>query len=212
MQNSSWKNHWSEKQFRITLLIYLLFTALTLVVHFQVLEYAENRKGVYIEKGWLDDIIPPVDFSILIFILIYSFSIFGLVYYFRQPDKFILLIGSFAILQLFRSMTLLLVPLQASEKIIPLEDPLLQMSFYNGCANLNDLFFSGHTATLFLFALLTDRKLTKLIFVLVSTIVGILLIIQRVHYISDVLAAFIFTWVAVGLAKTITTKILKNRS
>jgi len=85
-------------------------------------------------------------------------------------------------------------PLEAPIHIIPLKDIFLNASFYSGRENLKDLFFSGHTAILFLFAFYFKNKTLKILFMIGGLIIALLLITQHVHYIIDVLAAPLFAY------------------
>ena len=57
-----------------------------------------------------------------------------------------------------------------------------------------DLFFSGHTSTLFLMFLITQHKKVKATLLTISIIVPILLLVQHVHYTIDILAAPVFAY------------------
>lgn len=172
-----------------------------LILFFFVLQYTENRDGITIEKAWLDGIISPQDFSYLIFPLMYGATLIGVVFCFLKPSTALLLIRTYLLLQFLRAIILLIVPLNPPEGIIPLEDPFLHATFYNGRPNLKDLFFSGHVATLVMFIPIISNKWVRGIILLAAIVVGFLLIAQRVHYIADVVAAPIFAVIAFWIAK-----------
>ncbi len=83
--------------------------------------------------------------------------------------------------------------LEAPEGIIPLHDPLVDLIAYGGNVFNKDLFFSGHVATLTLFALLEERIIMKRILVISVVLVAGLILLQRVHYSIDVVVAPIVT-------------------
>jgi len=56
------------------------------------------------------------------------------------------------------------------------------------------LFFSGHTATVFLLFLCLKKKQDKWLALGGSVLTGFLLLVQHVHYTIDVLAAPVFTY------------------
>lgn len=93
---------------------------------------------------------------------------------------------------ILRASSLYLVVLEPPVNIIPLADPLLEATFYRGSTLLKDLFFSGHTANIILIGLLADQIFVKRIMIIIAGIVGILLMLQHVHYSIDVLAAPFF--------------------
>ncbi len=197
--------HWSsalkDKFFRRKLIVSTLLLILVLVFFFYILQYAENRAGIVIEKNWLDRIIAPTDFSGIIFAFTYTATFLGITFCLLKPSTTLLLIRTYLLLQFIRAITLLIVPLDPPEGIIPLDDPFLHATFYNARPNLKDLFFSGHVATLIMFIPIISNKWIRIIIAIAATAAGMLLIAQRVHYIVDVIAAPVFAIVAFYLAK-----------
>jgi membrane-associated phospholipid phosphatase len=197
----SWPAALKDKDFKRKFFVSIFLLIAVLVFFFFILQYAENRNGITIEKGWLNGIIASTDFSGWIFALMYGATILGLIFCFRKPATALLLIRTYLLLQFLRALTLLLIPLDPPEGIIPLEDPFLRATFYNGRANLKDLFFSGHVATLIMFIPVISNKWIRWLLAIVVLAVGILLVAQRVHYIVDVIAAPVFAVIAFYLAK-----------
>jgi hypothetical protein len=197
----TWSKALKDPSFRKNLLWSLLLLIFVLTGFFFVLQFAENRDGIVIEKHWLDGIISPRDFSSWIFTCTYGATILGLIFCFRNPVTTLLLIRTYLLLQLLRAITMLLVPLNPPEGIIPLNDPFLHATFYSGRPNLKDLFFSGHVATLVMFIPLISNKWVKGIIVAAALTAGILLAAQRVHYVIDVIAAPLFAVIAFLLAR-----------
>lgn len=200
MQQPTWKSAWAESRSRNTWLLSLLFLVLVLAGLAYILVYAEQRTGIVIETNWLS-FVRPVDLSAFIFWGTYGFALLGVLAAFRNPVTALRLVQAYTLLSLLRCITLLFVPLAAHPEIIPLDDFFLRNTFYAGRPNLNDLFFSGHTATLVLFALLLPGKKWGLLFGAVACTIGVMLILQRVHYISDVLAAPLFALLAWRLTR-----------
>jgi hypothetical protein len=85
------------------------------------------------------------------------------------------------------------VPFNPPLKMIPLADPFVQF-FGSGAVLTKDLFFSGHTATLFILFLTAASKKTKYFFLTGTIIAALLLLLQHVHYTVDVLSAPFFTY------------------
>nr|WP_262896050.1 sphingomyelin synthase family protein [Hymenobacter sp. BT523] len=71
---------------------------------------------------------------------------------------------------------------------------------------VRDLFFSGHTATMALLVLAVRGRAWRRALVLMTVAVGLLVLVQRVHYTYDVLAAPLFAWLAYWLAGRITKR------
>jgi len=75
----------------------------------------------------------------------------------------------------------------------PVLDPLVQV-FGTGEVLTRDLFFSGHTATLALLALLAPGRTSRRFFVVCTLLVAVCVLWQHVHYTVDVLVAPFFAF------------------
>jgi membrane-associated phospholipid phosphatase len=82
----------------------------------------------------------------------------------------------------------------------------LESTFYSGHVNLKDLFFSGHTATMFMFFMVIGNKKIKILYAIITLAVVCLLLIQHAHYTIDVLVAPVMVWFAYRLATSIQKK------
>jgi hypothetical protein len=102
-----------------------------------------------------------------------------------------------------------LVALEPPSTMIPLTDPFAEY-FTTGSVMTKDLFFSGHTATLFFLFLITEKKLLRFLFLCASIAIAVLVILQHVHYTIDVLAAPFFTYAAYKSILLIRAKINLN--
>nr|WP_262896007.1 sphingomyelin synthase family protein [Hymenobacter rubidus] len=71
---------------------------------------------------------------------------------------------------------------------------------------VRDLFFSGHTATMMLLMLAGRGRTWRGALGLMMVAVGVLVLVQRVHYSYDVLAAPFFGWLAYWLAGQVCRK------
>jgi len=100
---------------------------------------------------------------------------------------------------IFRTIAMYLTPFEAPERILLLNDPFVQF-FAKGDILTKDLFFSGHTGTLFLVFLLAENKTLKTIFLILTILVGSAVLLQHVHYSVDV---FVAPFVAFGAYKII---------
>ncbi len=84
-------------------------------------------------------------------------------------------------------------PLDVPAGLVPLHDPLASL-FGVGPDIRRDLFFSGHTATVFLFYLCAVDRRIRAILLGASVAVGACLLLQHVHYTIDVIAAPYFAY------------------
>ncbi len=165
------------------------------------LNFIESRHGCILEDELLK-VIPSFDVSIIIFLIIYSGTLFILFYCIAYPWRLVRGIQIFILMNMVRALSLYFTPLNPPEGIIPLHDPLLNIYIYNDHTKMKDLFFSGHTATLVFFALMSkEYKIAKRIFMLGTLVMAALLLVQHCHYTIDVIGAMAMTYFAYGLIK-----------
>ena len=110
------------------------------------------------------------------------------------PEKLLLAFQVYTAVVVVRIIAMYLVPFEAPEKIIVLKDPFVEM-FGSGESLTKDLFFSGHTATLFLLFLVVESKRLKYVFLVSAVVVGVSIVLQHVHYVIDIFTAPFFTYV-----------------
>ena len=123
----------------------------------------------------------------------------------KDPGIFLIFLIAYVILCIARIITISAFPLQTPPGIIVLIDPLSN-HFYGKSFITKDLFFSGHTSTLFLMYL-CQRNFFKKYFILISCVgVGVLVLVQHIHYFIDVLFAFPFAYLCFKLSKYLTIK------
>jgi hypothetical protein len=197
----AWKKAWSDHGFRIKTIIatVLLLAILTSFPFF--FSYIEKRDGIQFNDRLLK-LIPPIDVSGLTFILIWSMNLFICFRSAQDPDIFIVMLCSLVFLCISRMITISLIPLNPPIGLIPLKDPISSL-FYGGSEVFitKDLFYSGHTSTQFLIFLCLKKRNDKIAAFCATIIVGILVLVQHVHYTIDVLAAFVFTYVIYLMGK-----------
>ncbi|MEK9136072.1 MAG: phosphatase PAP2-related protein [Bacteroidota bacterium] len=182
-----WKAAWTHAAFRVQVLVTIpaLLVVLTLFSHF--LEWVEVRSGVVLS----DPIVVMVDahdFTWSIFIFIYAGVVIGLVTLSAHPVQLIVTVQSYIVMVSIRVVAMYVTPLDPPTGIIPLADPFVQF-FGTGAVPTKDLFFSGHTATLFLLSLTANGRWLKALFAFCAVAVAILIVWQHVHYVVDVLVA-----------------------
>lgn len=197
-----WQNYLIQKGKRVVLLVSHIALAIILLLFFQFLAYNEARKGFIFNDPVLS-YFSAIDVSSYIFMVTYSFALAGIVIAIRNPVLFIRLIQSYTLLTLLRMLCLFFLPLEAPDGVIPLHDVFLNSTFYAGRENLKDLFFSGHTATILLFAFIFSNKILKWLYVFGAVIIAILVTMQHVHYSIDVIVAPVFAYLAVCLQRKI---------
>jgi hypothetical protein len=180
-------------------LVTLLGVVLLLPSFFQ---FAEHRHGHHINDRVLN-IVAPRDASIPIVICIWSLVLLFVFRSFADPQFFLLYLYGFLVVCLCRFVTIGFMPLEPPEGLIQLNDPISNYFYGTKTFITKDLFFSGHTATLALLAFCFKRKWDKAVAVLGALAVGVLVLVQHIHYTIDVIAAPFFSWLAYLLAKGI---------
>ena len=202
-----WKNFLTKRKKELILTI--LFLAVILYIFPKFLIYVEERQGVTLTDPILE-LFNPIDLTWLTFGLIYISLIVAIYSFAAKPEVLLLALQSYSILVIFRMMVMYSAPLNAPEKLILLNDPFVQF-FGSGEVLTKDLFFSGHTATLFLLFLISDKKYLKIIFLISSILVGIAVLLQHVHYTIDVLVAPFFAYSSYKIAAVINERIMLNK-
>ena len=156
-----WQDAWQISGFRRRVMtgLIVLVTILSLFpVFFQTIEH---RHGTVLNDPLLR-LLPSHNVSLPIFIVIWSISALALFRAAQMPQLFLNFLWAYILLSLFRMLTISLIPLDPPPGLIGLVDPLSNF-FYGEKFVTKDLFFSGHTSTVFLLYLCltgrTDKKL-----------------------------------------------------
>jgi PAP2 superfamily C-terminal len=196
-----WQGAWHDSAFRrrvLTGLIVVISLLSTFPLFFQ---HIERRHGALLNDPILRLLVPH-NISVPLFIVIWA--IMGLSIYraAQTPMMFLTYLWSFIFLSLFRMLTITLVPLDPPAGLIPLVDPLSNF-FYGDKFVTKDLFFSGHTSSVFLLFLTIPGKTDKKLALIATFIVALLLLVQHVHYTLDVLGGFLFAWIAYRLGRLV---------
>lgn len=199
LKMNSWITFFDNRK-KVWLFISLIIGALLATVLFsKFLIWNEFRSG----KAFSDPILgrfQPVNLSLWIGILTNGAIFVAIFSLFKRPSTTIYLLSAVVLMCIIRGMSLYFVVLEPPTNIIPLKDPLLELTFYGGQVLLKDLFFSGHTANIILVGLLSENLWTKRIIIIIGFIVGAMLVLQHVHYSIDVMAAPIFSIITYKLS------------
>ena len=199
----TWPAAWARRGFRLRLglVVLLLLGLLPVVPGFY--RFVQARPGHLLADPLLE-LLPVQDHSTLIFALIYGAIAATLVYLLPRPLRLLQALWAYYLLQLLRMATLWLLPLEPPATLVVLHDPVMDRIFEVTTQPIvRDLFFSGHTATVMLLTLAGRGRRWRWALGLMTVAVGLLVLVQRVHYSYDVLAAPVFAWAAYWLAKRI---------
>ncbi|MDJ1505963.1 phosphatase PAP2-related protein [Xanthocytophaga agilis] len=198
---ASWHQAWQNTIFRKKL-IGSLFSVLILLATFPVFfQYIVKREGMLLHD-WLLVNIPAIDVSIWVFLAIWGMVILSLIRFAKEPDRVLLFLVGYTLVSVLRIITILTIPLNPPVGLIELTDPLSN-AFYGKSFVTKDLFFSGHTSSVFLMFLCLQRPVDRLLGLLATVLVGAGVLVQHVHYSIDVLAAPVLTYLCWLIARKI---------
>ncbi len=189
--SSEWRKALQKPRFIFECFFTTVLFLIALYLCGEVIQYAHTRPGAQLDDPLLH-VIGPVSLRIPIFLVLWSSLLLGVGALARKPPRLVVWFQAAAVLACLRAIALFLVPLEPLPTIIPLADPIATLQTDTGALILNDLFFSGHTATLFLLFLAVESRLLKrfLLAGMIFTAAGVLL--QHVHYSGDVFSAPFF--------------------
>ena len=194
----TWKLFLKDRKNLTEFIITAIIVTAVIIAFSHFLHFIEQREGVALDDPILKTF-NPIDLTWLTFALIYLSLIIFVITTFSKPNKLLISFQAYGLMLIFRTIAMYLTPFEAPEKIILLDDPFVQF-FAKGDILTKDLFFSGHTGTLFLVSLLAENKTLKTIFLILTILVGSSVLLQHVHYSIDV---FVAPFVAYGSYKII---------
>jgi membrane-associated phospholipid phosphatase len=204
----NWKSFFSNKRNRTEFIITVIVISVVLISFSQFLQFIEQRAGVVLNDPLLNAF-NPIDLTWLTFALIYISLTLFLISNIKDPQKVMIALQAYGLMVIFRIIAMYLTPLAAPETSLMLNDPFVQL-FGKGQILTKDLFFSGHTGTLFLLFLLSENKTLKIIFLIFTLIVGAAVLLQHVHYSIDVFVAPFFAYGSYKIIKNLHIKISKE--
>jgi hypothetical protein len=194
-----WQEAWLTMSFRRRLMagLFVLVVMLSLLPLF--FQYIEQRQGTLLNDPVLR-MLPAHNISTVLFIVMWSFSAYCLFRAVQMPKMLVTYLWSFIFLTVFRCLTITLIPLDPPAGLIGLVDPVSNFFYGSDKFVTKDLFFSGHTSSMFLLFLTVPGKKDKRLALAVTAVVAFLLLVQHVHYTLDVLGAFVFCWISQQIA------------
>lgn len=183
-----WKEYFKQRNAGAILIITVVILVICVYLLSRFLIWVEERQGVILDDP-LFHYYDAVDLNIPIFTLIYASLILCLVYLTKNhPQDLVLALQTYSLLVIIRMAMMFVTPLEPPIGTIDLQDPLV-FAVGTGKKLTKDLFFSGHTSILFMMFLVIKKPVLKYTFLTVTILVGLFVILQKVHYTVDVLAA-----------------------
>jgi len=194
-----WADAWSHDRFRLTAIWLGILLPLTLLGFRRFLNFVELRQGVILADPILS-MCAPTDLTWVTFALIYGGLLFAITILLSFPFLLLRMMTAYIILVIFRTACMYTVPLDPPPGIIPLTDPFVEFFGPSRTTLTRDLFFSGHTATLFLLGLGMPVRRWSIVLFCAAGAVAVCVLLQHVHYTIDVLVAPLAAFAAFRLA------------
>ena len=196
-----WMEEWKLTAFRKRLVTVLVTLFFVVAINPYFFSYIQQRNGVVL-NDWLLNFIPKYDVSVPIFCILWSVVLLA-VWRAVQNPRFLIVAGwTCLLLYVSRIISISLVPLNLPKGLIYLHDPITAI-FYGNQLITKDLFYSGHTATMFLIFLCLKDRYDKVFTLFATVAIAILLLVQHAHYTIDIIAAPFFTYILYRLSKKI---------
>lgn len=140
--------------------------------------------------------LPSADLSVPLFLFLYAVVLLVLAGLIRHPLLFLRAAQAYVLILLLRMVTMFTLTLEPPPGLIELHDPISTLFYPGQVPFRKDLFFSGHTATIYLLFLAVPWPRWRRALLLATALVGIAVLIQHVHWTIDVLLAPPFAWLA----------------
>jgi len=202
---TSWSYAWSQPAFRIKFIVAWALV-LSILAGFHIFfEHIEKREGPILDD-WLLNQIPSYNVSVPVFICIWGATLIAIIRSIKYPQTCLLMATSYLLVSLTRILSIWFISLNPPNGLIPLVDPLTNF-FYGKQYITKDLFFSGHTSSVFIIFLCLTKRSDKIITGVLCIILAVLLLVQHVHYTIDILAAPVISYGCYLLAKWLVAEI-----
>jgi membrane-associated phospholipid phosphatase len=201
---SAWRDNLQSSDYRKKLIVGVSLISLILLSLPFFYQAIEQRNGIQF-NDYLLEILPSYDLSLFIFIVIWSMTLLTFSRFKQDPNLFLTFLWGFILINLSRFVSIGLIPLDAPRDLIPIIDPISNQ-FYGPKFITKDLFFSGHTAAMFLMFLCLKKRTDKILALTATILVGFAVLLQHVHYTIDVVMAPVITYfIWIGAKKIIET-------
>ncbi len=199
---SAWSHAWSFMSFRIQAIATLVAILTIPIIMNRFFDFVEARQGVLL-NDYLLNYIPSYNASMIVFFFLYSGIFVGIYYHLLHPKTILIAFQTYVLVTLLRVLTITLVPLEPPIGYIPLREPFVQLFTSNGRIISKDLFFSGHMSTILSLFFSSHRKFVRTFLFYCSCMVGVMVLIQHVHYTIDVVVAIPITFVIYLFCKNV---------
>lgn len=202
---AAWAHYLAATGSRYEIIGSVVLLVLVMATFAQFLGFVETRAGATLADPILNHL-PNIDLTWVIFPLIYGSVIAAIVLLSAHPKRLVFALQLYALVVASRMLAMYLLPLDPPANMILLRDPIVEL-FATGTAPTRDLFFSGHTATMFMLYLTAENRIARTTFLVLTFVIAIALLLQHVHYTIDVVAAMVFAYAGDDLLRRMKGKL-----
>ncbi|MDP2656405.1 MAG: phosphatase PAP2-related protein [bacterium] len=197
------KKHWIPKNIR-SFIIGALFLLIALYAQHLANTYVVALQGVAVDDLLLSHL-PLLNIGGFLIQFSLSIAILIILCFVYKPKYLNFGLRALALFILIRSFFIILTHLGANPQQIVLSPSDIGFGLYNLMFNTsNDYFFSGHTGMPFLMGLIVwHERVWRYIFLITTLTMGVTMLIARMHYSIDVLAAPFITFSIFCIARFI---------
>lgn len=195
----TWRAALSTRAFAVEWALSVLLFAVGMTVISKTVPIVEARQGAVLADPVLA-LFSPVDVTWPTFTLVYGGVLLAFCVLVQEPKALAAGIRAYGLICLFRTATMLLAPLDPPAGMLVLRDPFVEGVVRAGTTPTRDLFFSGHTGTLSLMAMLVRPGKARAVLATATVAVAACVLAQKVHYTVDVVCAPPFALLAAALA------------
>jgi PAP2 superfamily C-terminal len=196
----TWQIALRDVRLKWLILLSVAFSLTSVQVLLHALRLAEERPGVVLNDPILA-LLPVADLSVPIFVIEYGCALAVLYQLLSHPVRLAVGLFGYGTVMFCRWITITLVPLDPPPDLVLLIDPVVE-ALGGGPIFTKDLFFSGHTAAMMMFTLSAPKRKARLVFACLTAVIGVMLMIQRVHYSIDVFVALFMAYAGWRFART----------
>jgi hypothetical protein len=192
---ASWKTAVQDRTFCLKLILFPILFIIYSAITQHLGQYVEARQGIRLDDKFLM-LLPSRDFSVEIFVLLYSSLFLLVVTHLSKPAVILKIIEMHFLVAVIRQICILMVALEPPAGMIILRDVFLENTIYPQNSPLTkDLFFSGHVASIWIYFLCSRKRYLKYSMLAATLFMSFMILSMRVHYTYDVLGAMLFTTV-----------------
>ena len=187
-----WKGEWRDRKFIAEFILTIILLMVAIRLGGFILAQMDLRKGAALADPFLTRF-KPIDVRWVTFSVLWPSLLLGIFFLLREPQRLVMGLQAAAMILIFRTFTVYIIPLEPLPTIIPLMDPIVEY-LGTGKTIVRDLLFSGHASTMFLLCVSAHRIWLRVVFLLGTVIVGMCVVLQHVHYSGDVFIAPFFAY------------------